>query len=264
MATKRKRKKSRKRLSPDQWRLLLALFALALLLGVFIMLDWSRKFDVEVKRYPQFGIDIPVAYSIHGIDVSRYQQTVLWPEVKAMRVDSLKIGFAFIKATEGEDDSDEQFKRNWRGARLARVVRGPYHYFIPSKDARKQAANFIKSVALAPGDLPPVLDVEQANNLTPDQIRAGVKIWLQLVEQHYKIRPMLYTNPEFYEKYLGKDFDGYPLWVAHYFEKRKPKIKRDWLIWQHNNAGRVNGIATAVDFNVFNGDSAAFRSILVK
>lgn len=264
MATKRKRKKRKKGVSPDQWRLLLALFALALLLGVFFMLDWSRKFDVEVKRYPQFGIDIPVEYSIHGIDVSRYQRTIVWPDVKAMHIDSVKIDFAFIKATEGTDDSDAQFKRNWKGARQARMTRGSYHYFIPSKDARKQAANFIKNVILAPGDLPPVLDVEQTNNLTAIQIQAGVKIWLQLVERHYKIRPILYTNPEFYEKYLGKDFDAYPLWVAHYFEKRKPRIKRDWLIWQHNNAGRVNGIATAVDFNVFNGDAATFRSILVK
>ena len=37
-------------------------------------------------RYAQFGIDIPVNYSIHGIDVSKYQNMIDWESVKAMNV----------------------------------------------------------------------------------------------------------------------------------------------------------------------------------
>jgi len=33
-------------------------------------------------RYPAFGIDIPVNYTIHGIDVSKYQGKIDWNEVK--------------------------------------------------------------------------------------------------------------------------------------------------------------------------------------
>ncbi|ANH84049.1 glycoside hydrolase [Niabella ginsenosidivorans] len=219
---------------------------------------------MEVKKYPQFGIEIPVDYAIHGIDVSRYQKTIVWDAVKAMNIDNIRIGFAFIKATEGEKDTDEQFKRNWKQARKVKLPCGAYHFFIPSKDPRKQAANFIRNVTLSPGDLPPVLDVEQASNLPPAVIQAGAKIWLDLVEAHYKVKPILYTNADFYEKNLGRNFDGYPLWVAHYYEKRKPRVKRSWLIWQHNDAGHVNGINAYVDFNVFNGDTAAFRSMLIK
>jgi lysozyme len=62
---------------------------------------------------------------------------------------------------------------------------------------------------------------------------------------------------------LGKKFNDYPLWIAHYFEKDKPRISRDWHFWQHSENGRVNGITTKVDFNVFKGDSTAFKQLLI-
>jgi lysozyme len=52
--------------------------------------------------------------------------------------------------------------------------------------------------------------------------------------------------------------------VAHYLEKDKPRIKRRWNFWQHNERGRVNGITTPVDFNVFNGDGDEFNNLLIK
>ncbi|MCK7558626.1 hypothetical protein MKQ70_27970 [Chitinophaga sedimenti] len=55
----------------------------------------------------------------------------------------------------------------------------------------------------------------------------------------------------------GKEFDDYPLWVAHYYQKERPRINRRWVFWQHSDIGRVNGIRSHVDFNVFRGDSAA-------
>ncbi len=75
--------------------------------------------------------------------------------------------------------------------------------------------------------------------------------------------PIIYTNVDFYKNYLKDDFDGYPLWVAHYLQKERPSIYREWAFWQHSEAGRVNGIVTRVDFDVFNGDSADFRKLLI-
>lgn len=261
MAVRKKRRRKKKQLSSGRRMLLAFLGALVVVAGIILIF---HKPELDVKQYPEFGIEIPVDYTIHGIDVSRYQKTIVWDAVKAMNIDNIRIDFAFIKATEGENDTDDQFKRNWKLTQKVKLTRGAYHFFIPSKDPQKQAANFIRNVTLASGDLPPVLDVEQTNNMPPAVIQAKVKVWLNLVEAHYKVRPVLYTNSDFYEKNLGRNFDDYPLWVAHYYEKRKPRVKRDWLIWQHNDAGHVNGINAYVDFNVFNGDSVAFRSLLVK
>jgi lysozyme len=230
----------------------------------WISYQWLIYRKAKFTKYPEFGIAIPDEYPIHGIDVSRYQQIIAWEEVKAMRVNNIQMGFAFIKATEGIGNTDPQFNRNWKKAKSNNIVRGAYHFFIASKDGKMQAENFIKKVKLEPGDLPPVLDVEQKNGTSNAQLRKEVKKWLETVEYYYKAKPIIYTNVDFYKNYLGSEFDEYPLWVAHYYEDQNPRIKRDWVFWQHNDQGNVNGIISKVDFNVFSGDSIAFKGILVR
>lgn len=224
---------------------------------------WWQSRQLHFVRYPEFGIPIPSEYQIHGIDVSRYQQTISWDDVRNMQVDDIRIGFAFIKATEGISSYDPYFKRNWRKAREAGVVRGAYHFFIPTKDGKMQARNFINRVDTESGDLPPVLDVEQAYGASVAEVRKEIKAWLQVVETYYKVRPIIYTYIDFYNKYLKGSFEEYPLWVAHYLQPHQPRITRDWTFWQHSEQGHVNGIIQKVDFNVFNGDSLTFRSLLI-
>lgn len=220
--------------------------------------------DTTFVRYPAFGIEMPTDFTIHGIDVSRYQKSINWKLVKQMKVENIKLGFSFIKATEGIGFVDDMFRRNWKKCKEAGVVRGAYHYFIPYKSGKAQAENFIETVDLLPGDFPPVLDVETVTGSNAIELKQNVKEWLQTIETNYKVKPIIYTGVDFYARYLGNDFDTYPLWAAHYQQKKQPRISRAWNIWQHNEGGRVNGINTAVDFNAFNGDSLAFRSMLLK
>jgi lysozyme len=181
-----------------------------------------------------------------------------------MEVKDVKIGFSFMKATEGLTRVDRQFKRNWRKAEEVKIARGAYHFFLANKSGKAQAENFIRTVKLGEGDLPPVLDIEQLYGVKPAKMRAEIKEWLQVVEDHYDVRPIIYTSVSFYDDYLGEEFDDYPLWVAHYKERNKPRIKRRWIFWQHSEEGRVNGILSRVDFNVFNGDSSDFEDLLIK
>jgi len=256
MAAKRKKKRTR-------LILLRSLLVLVILLAATIFYQQRTVRKKKFIRYPEFGIDIPEQYIIHGIDVSKYQEMVAWDEVKAMKVKDVKLGFAFIKATEGIGNTDPHFKRNWKKSKDNGVIRGAYHFFIASKDGRMQAENFIKEVELEPGDLPPVLDVEQLNGVKGEQLRTEIKKWLDIVEYHFHVKPIIYTNVDFYNRNLGKAFDDYPLWLAHYYQLEKPRISRSWVFWQHSDQGRVNGIAAKVDFNVFNGDSTAFNELLI-
>ena len=230
--------------------------------GYLFYLWWEAQ-QPGFVRYPEFGIPIPSRFSIHGIDVSRYQERISWEEVSAMQVDGIRIHFAFIKATEGIRNVDPYFKRNWRKSREAGVIRGAYHYFIASKDGEAQAKQFIKTVSLMEGDLPPVIDVEDTFGKSRAELRKEVSEWLRVVERHYGIRPIIYTGADFYKQNLQGHFDEYPLWVAHYLQPNQPRISREWSFWQHSESGRVNGIASRVDFNVFQGDSIRFRSLLV-
>lgn len=233
--------------------------------GAFLVgRNWWLERQAGMIRYQEFGIDIPTKYNVHGIDVSRYQQTINWESVKAMNVAGVQIGFAFMKATEGISGSDSHFKRNWRKAKEAGVTRGAYHFFIASKDGTKQAENFIKAVKLTKGDLPPVLDVEQTNGVSKALLQQRVKAFLYAAELAYGVKPIIYTNADFYKRYLDGAFDEYPLWVAHYLRPLAPRIERNWHFWQHSESGRVNGIAGKVDFNVFNGDSTEFQQLLLK
>ncbi len=246
------------------WRtllfVLLSLIAMAAT-GYLINRFFSKPAFIH---YREFGIPLPDSYLIHGIDVSRHQGIINWKEVQQMSVKRVKIGFAFMKATEGLGRVDEQFKRNWFHAQETGMPRGAYHFFIASKSGKAQAVNFIETVKLSKGDLPPVLDVEQTNGASVADLQQRVADWLQMVEKKYGVKPIIYTNADFYTHFLAGRFDDYPLWVAHYLVKDKPRIQRKWHFWQHSETGRVNGIEPYVDFNVFNGDSTAFRKLLIR
>lgn len=244
--------------------LLLSLFLSAFIVVSSLLSKWLRYRKASFTRYPEFGITMPTDYSIHGIDVSRYQNIIAWEQVQAMKVRSISLGFAYIKATEGIANIDPQFNRNWKRSKDAGVLRGAYHFFIGSKDGKMQAENFIAKVDLETGDLPPVLDIEQLNGASPAELKKEAKRFLAALEENYRVKPVIYTNVDFYNRYLGPEFDNYPLWVAHYYQLQQPRINRGWVLWQHNDAGRVNGIVSPVDFNVFNGDSLSFRDFLLK
>lgn len=258
-----KSKPTKKNQRKKWWLIIPVILAVLTAAGYFIN-KWISINRAKFVRYPAFGIDIPDAYEIHGIDVSKYQSFIDWPSVKEMKVNKVRINFAFIKATEGLGNVDKQFKRNWKKAAEAGVTRGAYHFFLCTKSGKTQAKNFIKSVDLKPGDLPPVLDIEQLYGVKPEKMRREVQDWLTTVEDFYKVKPIIYTYVNFYSRFLQGPFDDYPLWAAHYLEKDRPRIMRSWSFWQHNERGRVNGITKPVDFNVFNGDSADFENLLVK
>jgi lysozyme len=244
-----------------QSRLLLA----ALLVGIMLIVSiWIYFSHFKAPVYEAFGIAIPGRYDLHGIDVSRYQERVDWDAVSSMRSQGIRISFAFIKATEGKNRVDGYFSRNWRLAGQAGLKIGAYHFFLPDRSAGAQARHFIKTVPLKQGHLPPVLDVEEHMGERKENIRAAVSEWLTLVEKHYGVKPIIYTNIHFYKKYLGSEFDHYPLWVAHYLQPSRPRISRSWQFWQHNESGRVNGISSKVDFNVFSGDSLELERMLMQ
>lgn len=245
---------------------LLVLFAsiTVIVLAAVLYLQYQLEKKSEQTYYRAFGIAIPEKFVMNGIDVSKYQSYIYWTSVKQMKIDSITIDFAFIKATEGVADVDAMFKRNWALSKENNITHGAYHYFIATKSGKLQAKNFIKNVTLEKGDLPPVVDVELDFGLNNKAIKNNLKDCLNELEKHYKVKPILYSYIDFYNSVLGDDFNEYPFWVAHYTEDKKPNINRHWFFWQHSDAGRVNGITEKVDFNVFNGDSLLFQNLLIK
>lgn len=238
-------------------------FRISLWIGLLVSLIWLLIKVFVPGHSKAYGVLMPSGYTVHGIDVSRYQGKVDWSKMSTYRSgkDSIAISFVFIKATEGRSLKDECFKLNWSGARRHKIIRGAYHYFIPSRSAEEQAQNFIRQVKLEPGDLPPVLDVEEHGRAGSKKLQQDIKIWLDLVEKHYGMKPILYTYIDFYEQHLySSNFDEYPLWIAHYY-KRSLAVHDPWLFWQHTDRGVIGDIPTKIDFNVFNGTMAELKAL---
>jgi lysozyme len=209
-----------------------------------------------------FGISVPV-YEIHGIDVSRYQEKIDWKEIADLKSgkDSVSITFAFVKATEGRGLVDKYFVRNWDETKKYSIIRGAYHYYKPNVNSALQAANFIKQVKLQKGDLPPVLDIEEIGKHGSNNMKKGIKNWLKLIEKHYGVKPIIYTNVGFYKKYLsGNDFKGYNFWIAHY-NKVSPNVGREWLFWQYSDKGIIKNIRSKVALNVHKGTKEELLSL---
>lgn len=199
-----------------------------------------------------YGVCLPAGYSIHGFDISHHQGDIDWEELRKTQDAPFPVRFVFMKASEGGDFSDTTFTRNFDLARRHGFIRGAYHFFNPKTDAARQAAFFIRSVKLEPGDLPPVLDIEKVGD-DERELRKGVKTWLRLIERHYHVKPILYASYKFKERYLNDSiFDTYPYWIAHYYVD-SVRYEGEWKFWQHTDGGTLPGIREQVDLNVFNG-----------
>lgn len=211
-----------------------------------------------------YGVCMPCNYEVHGIDISHYQGKIDWELLTHNREAKFPIHFIFLKATEGGDHGDDTFTQNFGQARKYGFIRGAYHYFIPKTDAHKQADFFIRTVQLAKGDLPPVLDVETTGKQSPQELKAAVKTWLDRVEAHYGVKPILYTSYKFKKRYLSDSiFNAYPYWIAHYYVD-SVRYEGKWHFWQHTDVGTVPGIEEEVDLNVFNGTMEELLELTLK
>jgi len=199
--------------------------------------------------------------TVPGIDVSKWQGEIDWDAVAGDG-----IAFAFIRTSHGLNTLDEWYDFNWTEARRVGVRRGTYQYFSPGQDAVAQADLLLERMGpLQPGDLPPVLDVEQSDGQSAAAIVAGIHAWTDRIESRLAVRPIIYTAKYFWQDSVGApdDFLDLPLWVANY-GVQCPLMADPWTrwnFWQYTSTGSVAGIAGNVDRNHWNGtedDLAAF------
>ena len=210
-------------------------------------------------------ISYPEGYEIHGIDISHHQGDIDWQTLKDEgMIDKFPIRFIMIKATEGATKVDENFIDNFYQAREFGFTRGAYHFYSVHSSAQAQAEFFIKNVKLESGDLPPVLDVEhKPKNQTDEEFKQSIQLWLNMVEFHYGVKPIIYTYYKFKMKYLNDSvFDDYPYWIAHYYVE-KVEYKGAWKFWQHTDVGKLPGIKGNVDFNIYNGSFYDLRKMTI-
>ena len=198
-----------------------------------------------------------------GIDISRHQGEIKWDSLAEI-TEGVPITFAF--ATRGVLVQDPFFEPNWKKLKEKNILRGAYHYYDVNKNSSEQASNFLKTVRLEEGDLPPVLDVEDIpSEQSLDRLKKGLLTWLKIVEDAYQIKPIIYSNDAYFIHHISDlDLSSYTIWTANYNWIEKP-LHKQWMFWQFSKHGIIKGInQNFVDLNVFNGDLSKLKEITLK
>lgn len=195
-------------------------------------------------------------FPVRGVDVSSYQGEIDWPVLAGQGID-----FAFIKATEGSGLVDNRFSYNWQHATQTDLLVGAYHFFSYDSAGATQAQNFIETVPVTPGMLPPVVDIEfyggnHNNPPSKDQVLPILNEFLSILEAHYGVRPILYVTDLSYELYIEGGYEDYLIWARSMLGRPRLSDGRQWDFWQYSNRGRLKGYTgdeRFIDLNVFNG-----------
>jgi lysozyme len=275
---RRRTKKKASLFSGRLWRFAIISFFILLLVGVgyhyrnglayyfsfksnkVLRQEAEDKRISDVRNYQVLDNHIGKAV---GIDVSEYQGKIKWENVDTIE-SKYPMRFVFIRATVGKDRLDRKFEKNWLGAKENKLIRGAYHYYRPNENSIEQADLFIKTVSLGKGDLPPVLDIEKLpKNQSVERLKIGLKRWLKRVEDHYKVKPIIYTGESYYDDFLKEEFSDYLFWIANYNFYRE-SIEEDWLFWQFTEKASVPGIQGNVDVNIYNGDLQQLQFIIIE
>jgi len=189
----------------------------------------------------------PAGYPIGGIDISSHDHRrfpVHWGTEAAAGS-----RFVYVKATEGTTYVNPHFATDYAAARAARRYVGAYAFARPDRgDPVGQAEHFLRHARLTRDaqTLVPFVDLEwpyagvrtdRCYNLTPAQMRAWIRAFVDRVEADIGRRPMIYTNAYWWDPCTGGDpsFGGYPLDVANY-SRKPPTLPAGWTtfaLWQY-------------------------------
>ena len=181
---------------------------------------------------------------VHGIDLSHYQGEVFWQTIG----ENTNMAYVYLKATEGGDNVDPRYERNIDLAHRHGLKVGTYHFFRPKTPLSLQLKNFKTQCLAAEQDLIPMLDVETTGGLSQQAFCDSLASFLQMLEQTYHQKPLVYTFRNFYNKHLKGLLDDYQLMVAMYADEPPvPDDRRDYTLWQYTSKGRIVGISGHVD-----------------
>ncbi|MGV8832709.1 MAG: GH25 family lysozyme [Devosia sp.] len=219
---------------------------------------------VQGDNRPHSGVDRARGMPIQGIDVARYQENIDFHTTFQSG-----IHFAFMKATEGKDYLDPNFRTNWVRAREAGMPRGAYHFMTWCSLASEQADWFVANVPNDPDALPPVLDLEWNHGSScktkPNRADALEKIryMLDAMERHTGKLPIIYTDMTFHRDILEGEYFPNAFWLrSTAAEPHERYANRTWTFWQWTQTGVVRGVRGEVDRNTYFGDQNDWLAFL--
>ena len=191
-----------------------------------------------------------------GIDVSKYQASVDWEQVK-------EAGFSFVMirigyrgyGQSGTMRPDDMANAHYWGAKEAGLQVGAYFFSQATnvEEAREEAIYALELTEDWELDLPIVFDWEYISeeartaNVDADTLTACAIAFCQEISDAGK-KTMIYVSPWFGNLHLDQ-LNEYPQWLALY--KDQMDYKHHFDMWQYTCTGSVPGVTGEVDINIF-------------
>lgn len=196
------------------------------------------------------------------IDISGHQGQVDFEKVKASGITGV-----MLKCTEGTGYLSPVFQSNYEAAQKAGLKVGAYHYLRTGSHsgAAKEGRWFGQNTQGLTLELGLALDIEPEGSfwdtaddgepLTPTDARNLVSVFAQNLEKYghegawEKGCLLLYSTIDYFNRFLtDSDLQSLPRWLANPsklpFHKAVKAVQYSWQ-------GKVEGIATDVDLNVW-------------
>ena len=219
-----------------------------------------------------FSMDaLPEGATAQGIDVSQWNGTIDWAQVKAAGID-----FAILRIGYGSSSVDDEFADNVRGCKANDIPFGVYVYCYAwdAASARSEANGTVtrlQNAGVSPSDLslPVYYDMENerrgtkipsgvdGNNQYHD-IEGGAATFASMASTFASVLQDsgydvgIYANLTWWNNYLTDPaFNQWDRWVAQY--NTACSYEGEYSAWQYTASGSVPGINGAVDMNWWYG-----------
>ncbi|WP_428629830.1 glycoside hydrolase family 25 protein [Sphingopyxis sp.] len=211
--------------------------AVLLLLAAGLALWWAARWIPDRDQYPTQGVTIDAGNG-----------DVQWGSIKAAGAD-----FAYVMATDGNDDVDPEFARNMTAAREAGVQTGAIHRYSLCQLATDQAANFIRHVPRRADALPAVVWLDYDDRCPDRPTRAlllsELATFLAQIEAHMGKRSLIAPGPAFESQYKVTQGIARTTWLRRDFFEPDYGA-HPWAMWQANDYVRLSGADGTVGWNV--------------
>ena len=106
----------------------------------------------------------------------------------------------------------------------------------------------------------------EQNPPNKEDVIRELKVFVEMLEEQYGVKPLIYTRTDIYDKYLKGEFDEYKKWISSLYTPLSWNYKDDWYIWQYLNRGELEGYTGGekyIDLNILNKDKS-LEDLIVK
>ena len=197
---------------------------------------------------------LPNGAVARGIDVSSFQGTIDWNQVKAAGIE-----FAILKVGPVYGKPDSTFERNATECERLGIPYGVYYYSYARSvaDANKEADRTLAWLGGHHPSLPVYYDLEdnyilQDPNFSKDKLAQIAQTFCNRMEA-VGFKSGIYANLNWFNNYLNSpSLSGYDHWVAQY--NWRCDYAGSYSFWQYSSSGNVPGVNGRCDMNYcFNG-----------